>query len=450
MSKIAALLKILIILSIIALFIFLFLKNLNPTGAVILDIKRNNSLFTELTPTNRITQVNNITELSGGLVYFNSIVPERANEAIVRAWFKDNFPEASTFSIGARDKKEWSYQYIKVFEKTYNKPIFTKETLPDEFEFGSKVYNKANIPLKRELVLEIENQGRSIIKNALRGQHQIYAYLTQPLGLEVEKKDINWYENEDRLKIKLLKETDLLDSKFIEDDGITNTDKSLQKLQETKFNAEILEPGLYIIELENNGDMIIQTILINTKKFVFPKIFLADNRIYSTRDKNISLYSYLIDGKLNLITYHKEGLQKIKIDNQEFNFNTEDETLTLQLEKGIHKIELAHGDIIISGSQGSYFTFDEENYFHPYKFYLTNDPKDADYIILDKIPKNNVQEEDGWLKAEAIFDLNELYINENRELSFVFNTPHLSKNETISYTIPIKRIEVEYFQEPLI
>ncbi len=437
--------KMFIILLVIILIGFLLFQNFQPTGAVVLDVKESDSL--ELTPKERVVEINSVTELVNNLVYFNSIVPQRTKEAKVRVWFKDNFPELSTFSIGARNKKEWSYKYKKVFEKTYDN-AYTPENLP-EIAFGSLVYNPFKLALDRESKLKL-NESNIVIKNALRGGHIIYTYLNKSLVFEIEKKDINWYDNEDELKVKLYKNNDLLNAVVIRDDGITTVNKTMQKLQEGILTYENIQEGVYRIELDNNADMIIPKIKTNTNKIVFTKLYLADNPIYNIQKNNITIYSYLSDGILKFLTYHNAGFQKIKIDNTEFNLDEKNKTIILKLDKGFHRIYLEKGDVIISGNEGSYFTFSENNYFHPYLFYETKDPKMADYIILDKLPKNDVEDDGDWLKAEVVFDLNETYINDKGELSFIFNTPHLGKNETKNYTIPIKKIEIEYYQEPLI
>ena len=440
--------KLLIVIIPLFIFGFLLFKNFQPTGAIVVDLKENSSV--ELSPSERIVENNEIKELSGGLVYFDSIVPERANYAKLRVWFKDNFPELSKFSIGIKDKKEWSYAYKKIFETGYDKPTFTPENIPEEFEFESKVYNPLGIELNNEPKLEVESINEKIIQTAIRGKHEFYAYLNGYLYFEVEKRDLNWYDGEDELKIKLYKDEDLLDTAIIEDDGITIKNQNFSRRQEGILTYENLEEGVYRIELDNNDDMIITKIKTNAAKMVSPRIFLADNEAYDLRNKNITIHAYLHDSVLHIVTYHKEGLQKVRVNNQEFNFDIQDKGITLNFTHGFNFINLEKGDVILSGNKGSFFSFDEESYFHPILFYETNNPKEADYIIIEEIPENNVKEEDGWLNTETWFNLNEAYINEKRELSFVFNTPHLNKNETKNFTIPIKKIQIEYFRESLI
>ncbi len=434
---------------ILAFFSFLFFKNFQPTGAVVLDIKEDATMT--LTPKDRIIEEDDIQELAGGLVYFTSVVPGRAQDVKIRVWFKDQFPEQSTFSVGARNKPEWSYSYAKIFEKTWNKPTYTLETLPKEFPFGSVIYNPDDVALAQNITIENITSSRTLLEHALRGKHDAYVYLTEPLSLNIEKRDLNWYENSDELKVKLYDHEDLLGAVIIDDDGVITKNQSISRRQEGMLVQEDeFHEGVYRIEFANNDDLLITKIKGNIPKLVFPKLFLGDNKVYGVPDRNASIFAYLSDGVLYLQTNHQAGLQNLRIDHLPFHFTTEDKPIKIDLSPGFHTLFLEKGDVILRGNRGSYFSFDEQQYFHPYQFYETNNPKDADVIVLQELPKNNVKEEDGWLKAEATFALNNTYINEKRELSFVFNTPHLTKNETMNYTIPVKKIEVEYYQEPLI
>ena len=441
--------KALMFIIILGILGFLFYKNFQPTGAVVFDVQKENSL--ELTPIDRIIDNNGIKELASGLVYFNSQVPDRTNEVEVKVWFKDRFPENSIFTLGAKNNKSWSYKYMPLYKTKYNKKTYTSDNLP-QFELGSSVYNPDKIDLSKESKLnDYENLPDVNVKNSLRGQHSMYVYLHGNLDFKLKKRDLNWYNDKDEIKAKLYMGDELLNAIVIEDDGVLTGSKNFSKLQEGElYSEEELSDGVYKIEIDNSGDSLITEIESNIKKMVLPSVFLADNKVYGLNEKNITLYAYLSDGKLNLRTYHREGLQKIKIDAKEFNFYTEDKTITIDLEKGFHEIFLEKGDIILSGNLGSYFAFSKDSYFHPYLFYETNDPKKADYIISDEIEDNNVTIDNDWIIAKAKFNLSELYINEKRELSFVFNTPHLNKNETKNYTIPIEKIEVKYVQEPLI
>lgn len=75
-----------------------------------------------LTPIERISapaelQEESITyrNLTSGLVYFEVPIARFASTVTVKARFQNNFPQGSTFSIGAKDKEEWHYRWQKIF-----------------------------------------------------------------------------------------------------------------------------------------------------------------------------------------------------------------------------------------------------------------------------------------------------------------------------------------------
>lgn len=69
-----------------------------------------------------------------------------------------------------------------------------------------------------------------------------------------------------------------------------------------------------------------------------------------------------------------------------------------------------------------------------------------DYIIIkDYIP---AKEDDGWLIAQTSWDARDLYIKDNT-IKFVFNIPHLTKEENSNYTIPVDWIDITVTKSPI-
>ncbi|MBS3165876.1 hypothetical protein J4444_02020 [Candidatus Woesearchaeota archaeon] len=410
----------------------------------------------------------NYRNLTGHLVYFDVPIVRGSENINVLIKFKDNFPEKYSLSLGAKDKEEWHYGYHVIYnpaldgllninkqDKVYavnpNVAILTLEEL--KYERNIIVASDSQYKSLPNRILDYK-QEETIINNSLRGGHIAYIYISGDLNLNVKKQDINWYEGSDELKISVYDtENNLIANTTIADDGITNVSKNKTAIQEGALQTKNLKEGVYKIEF-SDFDGLIREIKINTNKIVFTKLFLADNAIYNVETKPSLVYIKNIrKGQLEMLTYHKEGIQNISYfehgKNQIFNFYQDDTPLYMNLSGGEHIFNILENDIILSGTL--YFSFSNESYFEPFKqrvIPIKNDfdwlKDNVDYIVTSyKQPK----QEDGWLVAETEFDINkeQLFVKDNK-LSMVFNTPHLSQEEFSNYTIPVDWIKITVYK----
>ena len=91
---------------------------------------------------------------------------------------------------------------------------------------------------------------KTVIEKPLRGNHSLLIRVDQsPLILKVIKQDINNYDGEDKLKIKVSKEGKSLAEETIEDDGIIDANRLKLKPQEETVTLEDIEPGIYQVDL---------------------------------------------------------------------------------------------------------------------------------------------------------------------------------------------------------
>ena len=375
-------------------------------------------------------------------------------------------------SIGAKDKEIWHYNWHLVYSpsldnlKNYpkNNSVYTiNKDLPTlDLE---QLKNQSNIIIATNKEFDLQTnevQGFSnkitTINNSLRGGHIFYVYLQDSLDLQVKKQDINWYEGEDNLEISLYTiNNTLIANTTIPDDGviINSPNKSYGYIQETNFNVNNLNHGIYKLEF-NDFDGLIREIKINTNKIVFNSVFLADSEVFFNNfQKNTKLFFSTQEPlEIAFKTWHSEGLQDITIIDLKNNTN-----YTLKLiervnetffkpENNEYLIISNKNDIIISGP--TYFAFSKEQYFEPFKQKITGIPNEfnyiknnIDYVVTDYSSPKII---DNWIILETEFNIpKENLVLQNNQLSLVFNIPHLN-SEFQNNTLPIDWINITVYK----
>ena len=404
--------------------------------------------------------------LEGNLVYFDVPIARGSERVVVSSKFRELGVDDIRISLGARNKEEWSYDYnllydssldLLEYEKVGNVYAVNENTLVRDYD-GLKELEGIVIATNKDFdavsnSVDDYEISESVIDVSLRGGHTFYLYVEGNLNLEVDKQDINWYDGSDELVIEFYDiNRSLISQGRIEDDGITGVDKSKAPVQKGKFVFENLEEGVYRLEF-GNFDGLIRKIKVNTNKIVADSLFLADNPIYRLDEKESRVY-FESDriSQLRMNTYHFAGIQKVLYNfngsSEMFDFYKEDEPLYLSLEKGEYEFMFEKNDIIISGP--FYFAFSKDNYFEPFKQKVVSINKDpewlennVDYLIIDY---ETPRVEEGWIYSETEFNLDELYVNKDGKLSFVYNAPHLGRNETSEYAVPLDWINITVYK----
>ena len=477
-------LKILIIL--IPVIIFLYIGYINFIAEkefnYFYDIGSSEDLKNpHLSPVERITELNNTEDsrnITNGLVYFNVPIPPGSEKIRIQTKFKDDFPEKTSFSIGAKDRKDWHYKYkailikelsnITDFYSLDNVYVINEELYPADIEEIREIENiviATNLNYTPTIKETPFNKNETTISNSLRGAHTFYIYTEGDLSIKVKKQDINWYNGSDEMNITLFdSDKKIIITKTIPDDGITDVDKTAEILQEEEINIENLPEELYILEF-SNFDGLIREIKINSDKIVSSRLFLADNSIYSINTNPAKIYTKVNRPQdIEFLTYHTAGFQNITISNISNSSNNKNKKNSFRIDnlnsnsfnltEGEYELSFPENDLIISSPL--YFAFNKSNYFEPYTqrvISIRNDMnwlrKNVDYIITDYVPPQ--KQEDGWIIAENEFDIKEdnLYVNDNT-LSFVFNSPHFSDEKYYNNTIPIDWINVTVYKSGLI
>ncbi|MFH1801928.1 MAG: hypothetical protein ABH864_00585 [archaeon] len=423
-----------------------------------------------LTPVERISEA--VTEgdltyrnMTGHLVYFDVPIARGSEKVYAQIKMKDNFPEDGKISLGAKDEEEWHYLYKSLYNPLLNVGGYDSkgmvyrlnENLPLVDRNGLKNLSGI-IVASTDFVPEVNmvegyEAVETEIEMSLRGAHTFYLYASDYLDIEVEKRDINWYEGSDEL-IMVLYDLDgnVVELSQVGDDGVVEDSKVMGHKQRGEIVAAGLSEGVYKLEIKD-FDGLITKITANTNKIVAEKVFLADSSIYGVDTKQSKLYfDYRKDVTMRLITYHEAGLQRILFTKdgvvQPFNFNIEDEPVFKDLTPGSYAVTFPKNDLVVESPE--YFAFTPEGYFRPWKQKVVsvNSPEwimdSVDYLITDYVVP---QREGDWIIVETEFDINEdgLWVNDQGMLSMVFNVPHLA-TEGSNYTIPIDWIDVTVYK----
>lgn len=272
---------------------------------------------------------------------------------------------------------------------------------------------------------------RTIIETPLRGSHSLLIKVDQnPLIIKTAKQDLNYYDGEDKLKIKVSKEGKNLAEKTIADDGIVDASRLKLKQQKETITLEEIKPGIYEVNLTDeskNGDILIIKTEVIQSKVIFK------NNIFPLGNTPTALWTNISD--LNVMTVHDEGLQTVKLDGQhDLKIDQRDKRYSFDLAEltgskasgKIYKLEAPKNDLMIGGD--GYFSFSQEAFFLPeiVKTEKLNDLENldkVDYLLTGyKLPKK----EGDWFTAEAYFDLKDIKVD-NDTLYFSLEVPQIAK-----------------------
>jgi len=442
-----------------------------------------------LSPINRISdkfQDSDATyrNLTSQLVYFNAPIAKGSEFINITIKFKDNFPENSEFLLGAKDQEEWHYKYNLLYNPTIEKLMqkynyqkkdslmlfklneniedYTIEQFLSDKVPAVKLATDQNITIP-EFKIENYNPSEFTINTALRGSLVFYVYIKDNFEVEVEKRDLNWYENEDILDIALYDlNNNLIASKTIKDDGEDgkNSDKDNTDEQRATLSAYNLNEGVYKLELKNNGDMLVTKIKLNQNKIILYKdYFPAQSQTYFNDFEKTSKIYFKISKPITLTakTWHDYAAnQTLKINDEKLKIRkrNKDYELELQASDEFYELVSEKNDIKITGPE--FFAFSQDSWFNPFtskKLDFKNNieylEKNADYVLVDYKPVKNIK--DNWKTVTTTFNIKDVFIKDNK-LSLMFNTPHLSekKNETNQIHISIDWINITIHKPGLI
>lgn len=307
-----------------------------------------------------------------------------------------------------------------------------------------------------------EENGALLINTALRGGHTFWTYVSNSsLELEVTKQDLNWYEGADALEIEAYSfDGELVGNSTIPDDGDEGNSTERGPLQVGNLEISGLEKGAYRLEFKGS-DLLITGIKVNQQRLVVSNgIFLIGmNPAYFSNPLQFdpaSLYFRDFRGnKVRFSTLHGPGLQNITILGRDLEKEVDVNKIGIwfntTLETGDYQLIAPKQDIIIKFD--GYLSFTPDSFFLPkrcevldLKYDLSWVRGNADYMIIDYKDYVAPVADNGWLVAQASWNIEDLFINDNK-LGFCFNVPHLSQSE--EKTIPVDWIEFRVTMLPV-
>jgi len=342
-------------------------------------------------------------------------------QPLYRDTFRDlnwNKVEADGLSLWQKEKK---FNSLKDFivNPPLDKTIASYYLSPDKLQAIKTDTNKK------------DKNTKTVTETSLRGNLSVFIRVDQsPLILKVVKQDMNSYDGEDKLKIKVSKGGKNLAERTIADDGLVDANLLKLKSQEEIITLDDIDPGIYQLDLldeSNSADMLITRIEVNQSKVIFK------NNIFPLGNTPTALWTNI--DNLDVITVHDVGLQTIKLDDQyDLKIDQRDKKYSFDLREltgnkatnKIYKLVSPKNDLIIDGN--GYFAFSEEAFFLPeiIKTEKLNDLDSldgVDYLLTGyKLPKT----EGEWFTAEAYFDLKDINVDGDT-LYFSLEVPQIAK-----------------------
>lgn len=227
-----------------------------------------------------------------------------------------------------------------------------------------------------------------------RGGFESLVYLRDKAIIEIGKRDLNWYDGADEVRITLSDDRGyLLYRGVMNDDGFETGKKGEEKSH--TISLDIRKEGLYTLsiqEVSHNetyyNDFEITTLRMNTNKFMFSGEVMFQ---YAT---NIS-YNAPQEIAFSFFGWTAGNFQSLKIDNDRMIARVGAKDLNMwrdvSLPAGSHVIQLERG-LRVRGGKGMYFSVDPHLIFKPYR--VDSVTLDSPDILITNILFTS--EGDGW------------------------------------------------------
>jgi len=458
--------KIWILMPIIFIFYILWM-NLAPLGSneeFIIDVGLDDSVGeARLTgPFERISDtsiMHGITyrNLTSDLVYFELEYPfsSRVSEVEVSIRFKDTLLENDGIYLGAKNNKEWSYDWNIIYGKflenvTIHNMILRENTTTfylQNIPQGSLVATDINFIKSKENILDDIYNRTLIINHFLRGSHTAYIYVKDKINLNVTKRDLNWYEGEDVLKVSIFKGENLVKNMTILDDGIKNNNKELGLAQTASLFISDLKEGVYKIFFESNDDLFIERIVVYPANFVvYGRVYSIGNNssiYFGTESESRLYFSVLKKRNFRFKTLHDNTFQNLTANNISIEINNRDMWFETEFNNGFYELVIPKSNVIVEGNV--FFSFTKNSYFFPFEYIITDidnkNVKDADLICsnvkFDRYGK--------WIVGITKWDVGVFY-NKFNKIFFAIKAPFLQNDRTL----PVDKIKIKVIKKPLV
>jgi len=300
-----------------------------------------------------------------------------------------------------------------------------------------------NYDLKQEFLLEDyakKELGSDVSEPssffALRGSYQFYTYIkNEDLDFNFIFQDLNKNKDSDPIDLHLYYQGQLIDSRHIDDDGITTDSSETKNCGNIKLKLANLPEGVYKIELRVNDDIITKSITTKQQKMAFiNKLWLVDS---GRSDMNLFTDSKLINAQ----TVNPNSLQTVRAGESELKIEQTYKQFSVAVSSSTTKLILEKDDVILSGN--GVFSFSEDSLINPnfkkVDSYLDIDQGGINYILADYEMPQDINE---WKVASAEFDLTKAY-REDGKYSFLISISGLRADDGVDDWVEVGEIGVE-------
>jgi hypothetical protein len=443
------------VLVVCILFLFIFFKNSAPLGAESKHLL-GDSFF--LGPDNRIDKRDDGIALIQNYVYLNTNMSFKYDYVKVKIIFQ-NSNKALDLKVGYKDKVDWHYNNqiaysstlddlnwdvigLKpyLYQKQHNFDLIEKfySNPPINSTIGFYNYNRSDFINSNTELHDYEKLDKKITLNIpLRGPHILYAYLEgETFELDIEKRDLNWYEDPDPMDIKIYKDNDLVYEATIQDDGIVDALSQLGKKQTISLKnpgPDLPEPGIYRIEFDGSNDSVITKLTTNLNRLIFegPINPINNAEVYGdlvAQTQPLEIYSN--SNYYTFITSHNASVQKIRVDEQDVDLSQVGQPYVHKISgpREIHRIIFPKGGDVVTNGTG-FFSFSPDRFFEPLPFNSLqiknkSDLDQVDYILTSYKPTQKIGDD---RVAEIEFDLSDAVIQKGK-LSWLISAPGLKES----------------------
>jgi hypothetical protein len=452
------------------LLVFLVFNGLAPFGSVDTQLYSGENLSRILRPSSRFTLSEGVIRQEDDSIYLTTKTPYKYDTAEIKVKFRPS-KSLNKYSLGYKDETNWHFSSSVIYSELLNSLSWDRvgdgpylyqkskdfesieefnNNLPKDKVIG--IYDqKAQNLLKSSFIQKYKTNSKetdTVIDTLLRGNSTFYTYLEdEPFNLLIKKQDLNWYEDQDPMKITVLKEGEIVLRATIEDDGNESADKMTGEIQEIEIKnpgPELPENGVYQIIIDASSDVVLSEVKTTLEKIVFEgPIYPASNSISypGIVDQTRSNTIYTNASKISVYSNH-ELQQVISSGNNSIIIDSPNITKILEVETD-KPILIPESDVVLNGI--GYFAFSKENFFTPNEYKViqvanAEDIEQSDFILTKyNYPSLSI---DGWYESIRTFDIREAVYN-NDNLNWMLNANGLKEN---SNSIEIQSIEIKYYK----
>lgn len=433
------------------------------------DFCNSSEFIGEITPEERLGDFDGCSQkIIGDPVYFSLRTPRTFDKAKLTIKYKTSEDYPGIIEIGNLvDKIVWRYDLKPIENEMINKlslvwnktqadgvvllqkekkyetiENFLNEFKKDDSEINNSEVLLYNYDLKPNFILGdyAPKEEFNYIKAPLRGSYQFYTYIKEEdLNFNFSFIDLNKNKDGDVVEIIIYYQDQILETKYLEDDGISEDNGRESNEREVDLNLANMPEGAYKVEVKANDDIITKNIKTKQAKISFiNKIWLFDQA-----SENINIYTDSNYLQFNAVS--PQGTQTIMVDGKDLNIEETYNQYAVDVWRAsstdLSEIILEKDGIIISGN--GLFSFNRDSFFDPVLKRLDQKTDMTEGNIKYILANYKIPQKDGeWKIASQEFDLKKAY-REFYKYGFIISVPELDSEDGIDDWIEVGEIEIE-------